>query len=352
MLKKPKPLQYFILGSLIFYSLGLTVFHKLQLTNYSKESTQKIYTLINKDIDQGNVFKITEKLSLQLGEMNWTCIKGRKGGESFINLIKSSCEESFTVSKITIFKPERPDIKVDLYIKLPTQHSNLIITLFGLLFMLTSVAGVIIINFYHKVIRTEEAKVKEIKELSYKVAHDIRSPLDVISFCNENEMYEQELLKPAIDRIENICSSLLLERKSEELNSHQLLPLLESVIQEKKIRSNCNFKLEIPANFSAKVLPSEFQAIASNLINNSIEAGATNVSIYPEGKSMIIEDSGSGIPSYILSKLFQDGITSGKSKGNGIGLYQAKKYLKSWNGDIGLLDSSNNGTKFKITLDH
>ena len=62
-----------------------------------------------------------------------------------------------------------------------------------------------------------------------------------------------------------------------------------------------------------------------------------------------IEDTGKGIPSENLGKIFTPFFTT-KSKGMGFGLPICKKFVESHNGDITVSSDIEKGTTFRIRL--
>ncbi len=80
--------------------------------------------------------------------------------------------------------------------------------------------------------------------------------------------------------------------------------------------------------------------IQSKVINDSVE--------------ITISDTGGGIPSDILSKLFEKFVTKGhgegSKKGSGLGLYISKAIVTAHNGDITAFNNNENGATFAIRL--
>ncbi len=62
-----------------------------------------------------------------------------------------------------------------------------------------------------------------------------------------------------------------------------------------------------------------------------------------------LSDTGHGIPSELLPKIFEPFVTEGKSNGTGLGLAIAKTVVDAHGGTI-TVESSSAGTTFRITL--
>lgn len=106
----------------------------------------------------------------------------------------------------------------------------------------------------------------------------------------------------------------------------------------------------------AKIEPVLFKRVISNLLNNSIEAlsdhGKIILNLERRGANLVIsiEDTGKGIPKEVLPTLSQRGVSFAKEHGSGIGLYQAKKAVHSWNGTFEISSELGSGTKVEILL--
>jgi signal transduction histidine kinase len=103
-------------------------------------------------------------------------------------------------------------------------------------------------------------------------------------------------------------------------------------------------------------IPSEeLKTLLSNLINNSIEASATKITIYVQKNQLLIQDDGKGIPNEICQRLLSEPLSYGKGaltngSGNGIGLYSAYHTLKSVGGDLILKSEENVGTSITLVF--
>lgn len=148
------------------------------------------------------------------------------------------------------------------------------------------------------------------------------------------------------------------ERSVELIND-----LVESIVSEKRIqyRELSQVVLELKTERKAHALFSnisggKLKRALSNIIDNAYEAinqrGKILVSLSIEGAHarIVVRDTGKGIPVDILPKLMQKGSTFGKEKGNGLGLYDAKKSIEAWSGEILLSSQEGLGTEVLISL--
>ncbi len=99
-----------------------------------------------------------------------------------------------------------------------------------------------------------------------------------------------------------------------------------------------------------------FDAVATHLLNNAIEASPPNVPVRVEVRrealSMIIDivDEGPGMsPEFIRDELFRP-FASTKDAGHGIGVYQARELLREAGGDLLVLSRLGSGTTMRLLL--
>ena len=216
---------------------------------------------------------------------------------------------------------------------------------------------------------------KAFTNLTRQVAHDVRSPalalervLKTQNLINPEISSEtHELIQSAIQSIIETSNDLLEQTKKEyQYNNSSLediIPLIKSVLDQKEILNpNIDFKFNAPTKILAQCHPSEFKRIISNLINNSIESlprnknGVVFCHVQPELNNnipkckIIIADKGQGIKSEFLDKVYKKGFSSGKNKGNGLGLSYAFERVRIWKGSLEIKSQENKGTSVTIEL--
>jgi signal transduction histidine kinase len=215
-------------------------------------------------------------------------------------------------------------------------------------------------------------------EVAKQVAHDIRSPLAAIRMAIESldsvGEDKRRAIQSAFERINDISNDLMnrwpsfrkgaaMSEDSSEVGVELVNDLIESIISEKRIqyRELSQITLELKTDREAHALFAnvsghKLKRVLSNIIDNSYDAisrqGSVRVSISQE-KSAIgisIKDTGKGISASILPKLMKKGSTFGKERGNGLGLYDAKKNIEAWGGTITLESQEGEGTRVFISL--
>lgn len=210
-------------------------------------------------------------------------------------------------------------------------------------------------------IKEQQAHELEIKSIIRQIAHDIRSPLEVLrSVVNNNhniEIREKKVMTNSLVRIIDITNSLLSKNKSNLVEFYNIYFLLDELINKKKIEH----KNAIDFIFNAKNFNSfyvygddgvAYRAL-SNLINNAIEANVDNQKIKVEltlevGQvSLKIVDNGKGMSEAFLKKAIKGGVTT-KEGGNGLGLSYSYKELNINPNKMYIGSKENVGTTISI----
>ena len=212
---------------------------------------------------------------------------------------------------------------------------------------------------------------KHIVSMATRIAHDIKSPLQIIENLIKNQNNKhilQDVFIKQINKISYISKSLLKENRHIISNGYGLQSLyciINDLMLDKQIewnieRSIIDFEYNIPLIIWLDNEQSKIKNVMSNLLNNSFEANnnSTNnikiiVSLSDKTIVVHIQDFGCGIDKKELNSIL-DG-KSLKINGNGIGLSSAKKFMLSINGEF-FIDSNNSeinhGTTIKLIIPH
>lgn len=222
-----------------------------------------------------------------------------------------------------------------------------------------------------------------IANVASQVAHDIRSPLAALTMAEKDfaTLLPEDtrlMVRSAVGRIRDIANQLLIEKKNktnssttlletkseEDMSIHLLSDLIEGILTEKRVQFRPNIGIEIDGCLNtssyglfAKIQPSKFKRVLSNIVNNSVEAMGekcnVTISLDVSKEQLIqikVQDNGKGIPADILGKLGIRGETHGKEGGSGLGLYHARKSVESWEGKLELQSEIDQGTTVIITI--
>ncbi|ALM08734.1 histidine kinase [Sediminicola sp. YIK13] len=201
--------------------------------------------------------------------------------------------------------------------------------------------------------------------MAKETAHQIGTPLT--SLLGWNELLKAENISTSItDEIDK--DIMRLQTITERFSKIGSLPKLKEydIVQETKdaydylkLRSS---KL-IQFSFDSKIesLPvllnrELYHWTIENLVKNGIDAmrgkGSISIEIIPNGNfvTILVSDSGLGIPKSNFNNIFNPGVTS-KKRGWGLGLSLVKRIVEEYHrGKIKVLSSSKEGTIMKISL--
>ena len=102
--------------------------------------------------------------------------------------------------------------------------------------------------------------------------------------------------------------------------------------------------------------PEAFDAVATHLLNNAIEASppgaAVDIDVRRDALSLVIDivDTGPGMsPEFVRDELFRP-FSSTKGGGHGIGVYQARELLREAGGDLLVITRPGSGTTMRMLL--
>ena len=245
---------------------------------------------------------------------------------------------------------------------------------------ISSLAAVAIQNarLYERVFNTEDIlrkneRLTTLGLLAAEIAHEIRNPLTVIKLLFDSlsldlpseDIHKKDLqiIDEKLGHLEEIVSKVLEFGKSNStLKSficiNELLEGTLHLIRLKLKQQNIEVDFKHSQNsIFIHANKGQIQQSVLNLIINSSQAmprgGKISIRNSVEnrnGKDMgciYVKDSGTGIPEEMRDKIFDSFLTS-KVEGNGLGLSIVRRILKDHDGDVKLIDSSSEGTTFKI----
>ena len=206
------------------------------------------------------------------------------------------------------------------------------------------------------------------------VGHDIRNPLQAIigelylakdnlislpeGECKENLQETVATIEEQVGYINKIVTDLQDFAKPltpciEEVDLHSVLQTTLPMINiPETIEVELVLQEEVPTFNSDSAY---IRRIITNLISNAVQAmpkgGKLTVQTIRENgqATLIVEDTGVGIPENAKSKLFQPLFTT-KSKGQGFGLAVCKRLVDAMGGAITFESEEGKGTKFTVKL--
>jgi len=232
--------------------------------------------------------------------------------------------------------------------------------------------------------RTEqvEAAVESRRQFVCALAHDIKTPLNVIggyaellaaeSAGQENPTERQSYLKHIhenIDRVLQMVTDFLTVSKLERVGLEPARNLLQTnaiaedvALQQMVAAREKNISLTLDLDNNLKPVmgdSSQLQRALSNLVGNAVKftaaGGTISVRSRVVGKNVSIEvaDTGPGIPREDVPRLFSEFKRlkgSANTEGTGLGLFIVKTIAEAHNGTVAVESAEGVGTTFKIIL--
>jgi signal transduction histidine kinase len=229
-------------------------------------------------------------------------------------------------------------------------------------------------------------KLAVVGQLAAGIAHQIGTPLNVISGSAEYLMMEWgperprpqelEIIVAQTDRITKLIQQLLnfarparLELQPVKLSDllREVLGLTEHQIAKERIAVRTDFQPDLPAiTADAHQLEQAFLNIVINAWHAMPGGGTltlrTRVAAtgdrprwpgrpVPTGVEVVISDTGIGIPAEHLSRIFDPFFsTKGVGKGTGLGLAISRRIVEDHRGSIEVASEVGHGTTFTIRL--
>ncbi len=201
-----------------------------------------------------------------------------------------------------------------------------------------------------------------------KVNHDLRGILasallisDRLGAVDDPEVRRvTPTLFSSIERAVNLCSQTLdfvgQDQPDVSRSRFPLHTLVEDLGDGLATAGDAKASLEnrIPADLELEADRDQLFRILNNLVRNAAEAGAETVAIdaATNGRWVRIDvaDNGPGLPPRARDKLFQPFEGSVRAGGTGLGLAIARELVRNHGGDLELVESSADGTIFRIEL--
>lgn len=218
---------------------------------------------------------------------------------------------------------------------------------------------------------------KELLDYYGMWVHQIKTPiaaLDILLQNTERMLYqldEKEMMQKAISvsdmkmelfkieqyvemalnylRVEDISSDLVFKKQELDDMVCQVIRKYAKIFISKKIKMD--FK---PTKACIVTVEKWFIFVLEQLISNALKyTKKGQISIYMKEKSLVIEDTGIGIPAEDLPRIFEKGFTGYNGRENkkstGIGLYLCKNIMDKLQWNITVDSEVGSGTKIYLT---
>jgi heavy metal sensor kinase len=223
-----------------------------------------------------------------------------------------------------------------------------------------------------------QALLKEIKEMSDNIAHDLRSPIARIrgvaevTLTSGKAVSEYESMAASIieecDRLLDMINTMLMISKTElgvnrfsdrdvDLTAvvRQACELFEPTAEDKRLAFSCEVQDGIHVTGDIPML----QRMLSNLLDNAIKytpSGGRVHIVASESQGQVVvavQDTGTGISNHDLPRIFERFFRCDQSRsqaGVGLGLSLARAIARAHGGNITVASTPNEGSTFTVTL--
>jgi signal transduction histidine kinase len=211
-------------------------------------------------------------------------------------------------------------------------------------------------------------------KLAGTIAHEINNPMEAIKNAiyllrNRLDPASQpiyEALKNETDRVTRIVRQMLgLYRNAGQLGTFDLNSIVEdtfTLFARPLSKSGVEVDKRLGALSPMKGSADQFRQLLSNLVVNAQDsmAGGGKLTIRtryrkslrgPSGSiTIVVADTGSGIPKEIRSTMFEPFVSTKGEKGTGLGLWIVKGIVEGHSGKILVRSSIGKGTIFKLVF--
>jgi signal transduction histidine kinase len=235
-------------------------------------------------------------------------------------------------------------------------------------------------NSVHSTIKNMQTAYDQIQTFSANASHELRTPLTImrgeieLALRNPKKPDEYQLLLGSLHeeimRLSRILDDLLLIAKTEigerpiELSVVDLRELVEEIADEAEMfadQSGIRFELGETVDAFIEAEPLRIRRVLLNLIDNAVKYnrrnGSVRLSMALEGEvvAVRVSDTGIGIPSEVIPRLFErfyrvnDSEKQG-TRGTGLGLYLVHWIVKNHGGTIEVESQPGKGSTFIMRL--
>jgi len=207
-----------------------------------------------------------------------------------------------------------------------------------------------------------------------KISHDLRNILTTTQLLADSMEMSKDprvqriapKLVNSLSRAVNLCERTLSFGKAEEADpihdDFPALQLIDDVVEAERLAigdGNVKIAVQVPPSMTLWADQEQMFRVVSNLVRNARqvlmareEGGDIIVSaVEDDTQSYItVTDTGPGLPATARENMFKPFEGSARAGGTGLGLAISAELVKNHNGALELIDSTDQGTSFQITL--
>lgn len=217
----------------------------------------------------------------------------------------------------------------------------------------------------------EAERLNLIGSMAGGILHDLKNPISVIlgatSLLEEATSEEARarytrMIRRSLDHMLAMTQELLdfaRGASSLDLSPTPIVSLLANLDEQILVSlPDVGIRVDVQLSWHGELLIDRhrFGRVLVNIIKNAREAmpegGALSLSVKHEGELVVFEisDTGVGIPSAILDRIFEPFVTYGKANGTGLGMAMARSVIEAHNGRISVTSTPGVGTTFRVTV--
>jgi PAS domain S-box-containing protein len=221
-------------------------------------------------------------------------------------------------------------------------------------------------------------KLRALGELAAGVAHNLNNSLTVIQgraqlllMRNSADQGNKKSLEVITQAVGDCSQTLrrLLDFSRRESTRHpmpvdlsELVSSSVEIAQPKWQGESANrtgtieMRIDAPASVFTMGDSAELREVVLNLIFNAVDAmpqgGTIEAGTRSEGKTarFWIADTGGGMPSEVMARIFEPFYTTKGERGTGLGLSASHGIIENHGGDINVTSEAGKGTRFEIIL--
>ncbi len=193
-----------------------------------------------------------------------------------------------------------------------------------------------------------ESELGHRKRLISNVAHELRTPLAVLSLRVDTlsaPTEERETLRTAVQRVSRLAEQMLdLERFSRASGPRievSLTEIAQEVISSlAPMAMNAGYELELESQVSPVIVRGDREAIiraVTNLISNAVQHGGGRglISVVLKDGQIEVIDSGPGVLEDLRPRLFEAFARGGvETSGSGLGLHLTREVMRGLGGEV------------------
>jgi len=220
----------------------------------------------------------------------------------------------------------------------------------------------------------QSRRLAELGEMSARVAHEVRNPLNAIigaahflstEYAGDETLQNfTELIKRQANRVNQVASDLLYFSKPLRMRlttvqvAHVIDQALDSLLEQLRDQHIDVVREAEPDTPTIQADELQIEQALQNILRNAVEAmpgggvlGISSGPVLPGGNivEIRVQDTGPGIPEQDRERIFQSFFTT-RVRGTGLGLTIVQRVLKNHGGEVIMEHPETGGTRVLVRL--